>query len=430
MKTTTLAPPTGSLAGTIEIPGDKSISHRAAIFGAMAKGETIIEGFLSSEDCLRTLESLSMLGVRINKENDVVTIKSDGYDAFTEPERVLDMGNSGTTIRLLLGVLAARPFYSVLAGDESLHKRPMGRVIRPLSQMGASFLGRDRGNLAPLTVNGGSLQAMAYESQMASGQVKSAILLAGIQTNGGTSVTEPAQSRDHTERMIPAFGGNLEQYELTSTVKGPQMLHGAHVKVPGDISSAAFFIAAALITPGSDVMLRNVGMNPTRTGILNVLDAMGADYQVVNETHFNQEPVADLRIRYSELQSTVIEGDLIPRLIDEIPVIALMATQAQGTTTIRDAEELRVKETNRIDATVTELSKLGVEIEETRDGMIIHGHPGQAFTGAKTTSYGDHRIGMTLAVASCNADTPVTIDDIEAIDVSFPGFLSILNSIK
>ncbi|WP_071459962.1 3-phosphoshikimate 1-carboxyvinyltransferase [Bacillus massilinigeriensis] len=408
------------LVGTIEVPGDKSISHRAVMFGAMAKGKTTVENFLPGEDCLSTISCFRKLGVHIQQEGTEVIIEGTGLKGFREPVEVLDVGNSGTTIRLLTGILAGRPFRTVLTGDDSIAKRPMTRVVEPLRLMGASIDGRKSGEYTPLSVRGDALKGIEYKLPIASAQVKSSILLAGLQAKGRTTVVEPEKTRDHTEKMIELFGGSVTSEGLTASVEGGQELSGTHVHVPGDISSAAFFLAAGCIVPGSDIELRNVGLNSTRTGILDVLERMGAEIVISPSNKGSGEPSGTIRVKYSELQGTVIEGAMIPRLIDEIPIISLIATQATGVTIVRDAKELKVKETNRIDTVVKELTKLGANIEATEDGMIITG--GGMLHGGTVSSHGDHRIGMMLAIASLIANGEVYLEKCEAINVSYPRF--------
>lgn len=422
----TLSYSTPSLAGTVQVPGDKSISHRSIMFGAMAAGTTTVEGFLLGDDCLSTISCFRKLGVEIDLDGDKVTIKSGGENSWEEPSEVLDTGNSGTTTRLMLGLLAGTSFHTVMAGDESIAKRPMKRIIDPLRQMGADIRGRRDGQFTPLAIQGTKLAAIDYTLPVASAQVKSAILLAGLKAEGVTRVTEPVASRDHTEIMLEHFGAEISRKDGTIEIEGGQTLKANHVKVPGDISSAAFMIGAALITPNSQVRLTNVGTNPTRTGILDVIEKMGADFEV-EEQQVSGERAADLTIRSSALTGIEIGGDLIPRLIDEIPLIALIATQANGTTVIKDAEELRVKETDRIAAVVAELSKLGADIKATDDGMIINGPTPLA--GAHVKSYGDHRLGMMEAVAALVASGDVVIDNPSCISVSYPGFVEQLDSL-
>ncbi|MET3504438.1 3-phosphoshikimate 1-carboxyvinyltransferase [Halalkalibacter oceani] len=408
------------LTGSIQVPGDKSISHRAVMFGAIAEGKTTVDGFLAGEDCLSTIDCFRKLGVTIEQEGEKVTIEGKGWDGLQEPEEILDVGNSGTTTRLMLGILATRPFHSVIIGDDSIAKRPMGRVTEPLREMGSIIDGRGNGRFTPLSIRGGQTKGIQFQSKVASAQVKSAILLAGLQSEGVTSVTEPALSRDHTERMLTAYGVEVKRDGLTVSVKGGQTLTAQDITVPGDISSAAFFLVAAAIVPNSHITLKGVGINPTRSGIIDVLQEMGASISVHNEQIVGGEPIADLDIKTSTLKGIEIGGDLIPRLIDEIPVIAVLATQAEGKTVIRDAEELKVKETNRIDTVVSELKKLGATIEATEDGMIIEGRT--ALQAATVSSYGDHRIGMAMGVAGLIAEGRMTIERSEAIAVSYPTF--------
>lgn len=424
----TVHPVNKGLNGEITIPGDKSISHRAVMLGAIANGVTTIEGFLPGDDCLSTIACFKKLGVEIEQDGEKVTVYGKGWDGLQEPKEVLDVGNSGTTIRLMLGILATRPFHTVVIGDDSIAKRPMSRVTDPLREMGSAIDGRDNGNLTPLSVRGGKTKGIHFQSKVASAQVKSAILLAGLQSEGETSVTEPYLSRDHTERMLKAFGVEVNRDGCTTTVRGGQTLTAQHIFVPGDISSAAFFLVAGAIVPNSEITLKNVGMNPTRTGIIDVLIEMGANIQINNERVQNDEPVCDLTISTSSLKGITISGSIIPRLIDEIPVIAVLATQAEGVTVIKDAEELKVKETNRIDTVVSELRKLGAKIEPTDDGMIIHGKT--PLTGGEVDSFGDHRIGMAMAIAALIADSSVTINNSDAIAISYPNFFEHIESLK
>lgn len=420
--------PTNQIKGTIRVPGDKSISHRAVMFGALAKGTTTIEGFLPGADCLSTIGCFQQMGIQIEQNGDQVTVQGQGWFGLQEPSSRLDVGNSGTTIRLMAGIMATQPFHVVMEGDESIAKRPMRRVIGPLRQMGAKIDGRKDGEYTPLSIRGGQLQGIAYESPVASAQVKSAILLAGLQAEGETSVTEPHLSRDHTERMLQAFGVRVERDGLTVRVKGGQELHGRAIHVPGDISSAAFLIAAVMMVPGSSLLIENVGINPSRTGIIDVVKAMGGSLELLNERVVNEEPVADLLVTHSRLQGIEIAGDIIPRLIDEIPVIAVMATQANGQTVIRDAQELKVKETDRIATVVSQLSRFGANIVPTDDGMIIEGSA--KLNGAVIDSMGDHRIGMAMAIAGLVAEGETVIENDEAINVSFPGFAELLQRIS
>lgn len=408
------------LQGTIEVPGDKSISHRSIMFGAIAKGKTTVSGFLLGDDCLSTIDCFRKLGVEIDVEGTNVTINSSGIDAWEEPKEVLYTGNSGTTTRLMLGILAGTTLHTVMTGDESIGKRPMRRVADPLRLMGAQIAGRDNGQFTPLAIQGTKLKAIDYTMPVASAQVKSAILLAGLRAEGTTIVREKEVSRDHTERMLKQFGGSISVNQGVVSIEGGQQLTGTHVNVPGDVSSAAFFLVAGAIVANSEIKLRNVGVNPTRSGIIDVLEKMGAQISVQIEDENAAEPTATVTIRSSQLEATTIEGDIIPRLIDEIPIIALLSTQAKGRTIIRNAEELKVKETDRIVAVVTELQKLGAKIEATEDGMIIDGPT--KLHGGQLKSYGDHRIGMMAAVAALITDTPIELDDADCIAVSYPSF--------
>ncbi|MBE3588721.1 MAG: 3-phosphoshikimate 1-carboxyvinyltransferase [Thermoanaerobacteraceae bacterium] len=422
--------PPRALKGEVRVPGDKSISHRAVMLGALAEGDTCIENFLMGADCLATVRCLSALGVSFTGPDDRgrLTVHGRGAGALREPEDVLDAGNSGTTMRLLLGILAGLPFFSVITGDASLRRRPMKRVTDPLSRMGADIRGRQEGNLAPLAVRGGTLQGMEYTSPVASAQVKSALLLAGLLAAGQTSVTEPAPSRDHTERMLQYFGAIIHRAGRTTRITGGQALHGRPVTVPGDISSAAFFMVAAAVVPGSAVTIRDVGVNPTRDGIIQVLKEMGADIEVFNIHEQGGEPVADVRVRHSRLRGVTVAGDLIPRLIDEIPVLAVAGALAEGELVVRDAAELKVKESNRIATVAVELKKFGVDIQELPDGLRVRG--GRPLTGARCESHGDHRIAMAMTVAGLAARGKTVIQGAECMDVSFPGFDGILASLR
>ncbi|WP_412177861.1 3-phosphoshikimate 1-carboxyvinyltransferase [Sporosarcina sp. YIM B06819] len=415
------------LQGEITVPGDKSISHRAVMLGSIAKGTTSISGFLDGEDCLRTIDIFKQLGVSIERDGTNVTVESPGMHGWQQPSSPLYAGNSGTTARLILGILAASRVTSVLTGDEYLSKRPMKRVSLPLRSMGASITGEADSNLLPLTITGGPLTAIDYDMPIASAQVKSAILFAGLTADGETSVSEQTVSRDHTERMLAQFGVDIQKEGNKVRVKGGSDLHGTPVRVPGDISSAAFFMAAAAMVEGSSVTFKDVGLNPTRTGILDVLKSMGAKIDILEKTDGPGEPYGTVAISHDGLQATEISGDLIPRLIDELPVIALLATQAQGVTVIKDAAELRVKETDRITAVTTELKKLGAQIEETVDGMIIHGPT--ALSGGTLSSYGDHRIGMMAGIAALVASEPITIEDPSCINISYPTFFNDLEKL-
>lgn len=408
-----------SLNGTLEVPADKSISHRSIMFGAIAKGETTVHNFLEAEDCLSTLKAFQDLGVHIVHDDKTVTIQGAGFDGLKPAEKPLDMGNSGTTTRLIMGILAKQSFQSVLIGDASLSKRPMDRIIEPLLQMNAKIHGVNDTTYAPITISPNNyLNPIHYVLPVASAQVKSAILFAALQANGESKIVEKEISRNHTEEMIKQFGGSIQVEGKTIRLTGPQELTGQTITVPGDISSAAFFLVAGAVARNSKIVLKNVGVNPTRTGILDVLTDMGANWTILQEDVHNQS--ADIEISSSNLVATEIGGDIIPRLIDEIPVIALLATQASGTTVIKNAEELKVKETNRIDATAKELRKLGASIETTQDGLIIHGPT--AFHGGQVSSHGDHRIGMMLQIAALLTDEPIELEHPEAVSISYPQF--------
>lgn len=409
-----------TLVGDITVPGDKSISHRSVMFGSIAKGKTTVSGFLLGEDCLSTIDCFKKLGVTIDVDGTNVSIDSPGMDGWAEPSEVLYTGNSGTTTRLMLGILSGTKLHTVMTGDASIGKRPMRRVADPLRLMGAQIAGRENGQFTPLAIQGGQLQAIDYTMPVASAQVKSAILLAGLRANGTTIVRESEVSRDHTERMLRQFGADIDVTDGVVSFKGGQTLTGTHVNVPGDISSAAFFLVAGAITQGSRILLENVGVNETRDGIIEVLQNMGAKMDIVIDDENAAEPTATITIETSDLTGTTVGGAIIPRLIDEIPIIALLATQANGKTIIKDAEELKVKETNRIDAVVNELKKLGANIEATDDGMIIEGPT--PLTGGSLKTYGDHRIGMMGAVAALVANGAVELDDADCIAVSYPTF--------
>ena len=422
--------PVSRLEGRVEVPGDKSISHRAALFGALARGRTEISGFLEGEDCLNTLEAIRRLGAEVTKKGPGhYLVDGGGLDGLGEPADILDCGNSGTTARLLLGVLAGQPFWSVLTGDESLRRRPMGRVAEPLRGMGATIVGRDGGKRLPLCVGGTRpLKAIAYRSPVASAQVKTALLLAGLWADGPVTVEEPALSRDHTERMLEGFGARLEIEPRRVTITPGGELRGQPVAVPGDISSAAFFLVAATIVSEGRVTIANVGVNPTRAGLLDVLGAMGAQLTVVPAGGSQAaEPAADLTVTSAALHGVEVGGELVPRLIDEVPVLAVAACAADGVTRIRDAAELRVKESDRIHAIATELGRMGADIVELPDGLEIRG--GRRLRGATVHSAGDHRIAMALVVAGLVADGSTVVDDTGCIATSFPGFVQALNAL-
>jgi len=417
------------LAGEIKVPGDKSISHRSIMLGSIAEGQTTVHGFLHGEDNHATLNAFRSMGVEIGEAaNGVLTIQGRGLDGLREPADVLDCGNSGTTMRLMCGLLSGQRFFSVLTGDQYLRRRPMQRIVRPLSEMGAKILGRDGGERAPLAIDGGGIRATSYHSPIASAQVKSAVMLAGLYAEGRTEVFEPHLSRDHSERMLSYFGADLQRLEGGVALQGRPRLIGREVQIPGDISSAAFFIVAALITPGSELLIRNVGINPTRSGVIDILQAMGGDITLQDQRTSSGEAVADLLVRSSELHGIAIGGDLVPRAIDEFPVIGVAAALAKGTTTISDAEELRVKETDRIAAICSELGKLGARLEARPDGMLIEGV--EQLSGAEVVSHGDHRIAMSLAIAALRATGEIRLNDTNCTATSFPDFWSLLEQIK
>lgn len=410
-----------SIKGTIQVPGDKSISHRALLLASLAEGDSYISGFLPAEDCLSTLTCLQNLGVRVDVlRPDRLVVHGRGFHGFEEPSDVLDVGNSGTTLRMLPGLLAAQPFLSILTGDASVRQRPMGRITDPLREMGAKIWGRDSGTRAPLAVLGRRLTGIKWISQVASAQVKSAVLIAGLLAQGTTEITEPAQSRDHTERMLQLLGAEVKREPSGVSIKGGQELAPGQLHVPGDLSSAAFFIVAASIVPNSELVIPNVGINGTRTGVLECLKDMGAGFQVENASNRSNEPRADLIVDTGRLAAITIEGNQVPRLIDELPVIAVAATQAEGRTIVRGARELRVKETDRITAMARELPKMGARVEEMEDGWTIQGPT--ALKGAVVESYGDHRVAMALAIAGLVAEGQTVVRNADCIGISFPGF--------
>ncbi|MFN2362667.1 MAG: 3-phosphoshikimate 1-carboxyvinyltransferase [Halarsenatibacteraceae bacterium] len=421
---------TSRIDAEVSVPGDKSISHRSLMLAGIANGQSRISGLLEGEDCLATLKIMEKLGVDITRDNSgTYLVEGKGLAGLKEPADILDCGNSGTSMRLLSGLLAGRPFYSVLTGDSSLNSRPMARIITPLTKMGAKIWSRDNG-LAPLSIKGGKLTSINYDSPVASAQVKSSILLAGLSTEGITYVNEPAQSRDHTEKMLKAAGVDLEVTDNTIklTSSGQPELDPLDIKIPGDISSTAFIIAAGLITDKSKILIKDVGINQTRTGILDALEMMGAELTIQNKRTSSGEPLADIQVFSSNLKAVEISGELVPRLIDEIPLLALLATQADGETVIKDAAELRVKETDRIKAISSELRKLGAEIEEYPDGMKIKGNT-DLKGGIEVDSFGDHRIGMTMAIAGLVAKNGIIVNNSESINISFPDFEKLINNL-
>jgi len=423
----TLQPLTKPIVGDVEVPGDKSISHRAVMLGAMANGTTTVTNFLNGEDCLHTINAFRALGVSIEQIGTDLTIESNGLSTLQEPKQPLYFGNSGTTARLMLGLLAGLPFQSVIYGDPFLTERPMTRVLTPIRRMGATIEGRQDGQLLPLSVTGQQLSGMTYTLPVKSAQVKSAILLAGLLAEGETTVIEPTKTRDHTEKMLQAFGVDLTVDKNEITIKGKQELQATTVHVPGDISSAAFLIVAAAIVPQSRLTLKNVGLNKTRSGILDVLKQMAVNYSISNQQTVSQEDYGDLMISNGKIKPTILSGSIIPRLIDEIPIIALLATQAEGTTIIKNAEELRVKETDRIAAVVDVLSTLGANIEATEDGMIIKGKT--PLSGGYVSAYSDHRIAMMAVIASLIATDKVILDDDSSIAISYPNFFKDVQTI-
>ena len=421
--------PVRRLAGTVEVPGDKSISHRAALLGALADGVTEVQGYLEGEDCLRTLTAIQLMGVEVTKKGPGhYRIAGVGLHGLTEPGDIVDCGNSGTTARLLIGLLAGQPFWTLLTGDDSLRRRPMKRVVEPLARMGATIVGRAGGERLPLAVRGADRpRAIAYESPVASAQVKSAILLAGLRADGPVTVTEPAPSRDHSEVMLRAFGARLERGERRVTLH-PGPLRGAAVQVPGDISSAAFLLVAGTIVPDARVTVAGVGVNPTRTGLLDALAAMGVGVtRTPVDAAGDGERLAALSVATAAPVATTVAGPLIPRLIDEVPVLAVLAATACGATEIRDAAELRVKESDRIAAVTRELGKMGIRIDPRPDGMVIAG--GQSFRAAQVDSGGDHRMAMALAVAGLVADGETVVEDVACVQTSFPTFVDLVNTL-
>lgn len=419
--------PAYSLKGEIHIPGDKSISHRSVMFGALANGMTEVTHFLQGADCLSTISCFQKLGIPIENTNGCIRIQGKGLHGLRPPACVLDVGNSGTTMRLLSGILAGQPFSSTLNGDASIQKRPMKRIITPLREMGAAVSGADGTDCAPLFINGAPLHGIDYQSPVASAQVKSCILLAGLYADTKTSVTEPSLSRNHTELMLRSFGAEITCSDTTATILPDAVLTGQKIDVPGDISSAAYFIAAALLVPNAEVLIHNVGVNPTRDGILRAAKAMNADITRLNEHQVSGEPVCDLLVRSSSLTATTVEGSLIPTLIDEIPVLAVLAAYANGTTVIRDAAELKVKESNRIETIVSNLKKMGADVEATEDGMVIYG--GKPLHCAEIDPHADHRIAMAFAVAALCAQGGAEILNAECASVSYPSFYKDLQSL-
>lgn len=417
----------GALKGEVQIPGDKSISHRAVMLGSIARGTTEISHFLNGADCLSTIHCFQKMGIEIEQSKDLVLVHGRGLRGLKAPQGILDTGNSGTTTRLICGILSGQNFSSVLSGDDSLNSRPMKRIMDPLNQMGARITSIQDNNCAPLRIEPGTLHGIRYVSPVASAQVKSSVLLAGLYADSPVSVTEPVLSRNHTELMLGSFGADISSElhadgSATASVSPCAELYGQKIQVPGDISSAAYFIAAGLLVPGSRLLVKNVGINPTRAGFLEVCRKMGADIGYLNRQSQGGEEAADLLVTPKPLTGTVIEGAVIPSLIDEIPILAVMAAFAEGTTVIRDAAELKVKETNRIQTVTENLLAMGAEIIPTEDGMIIHGTG--ALKGTQIQSHLDHRIAMAFSVAALAAEGTTTILDSQCVDVSYPGFFA------
>lgn len=421
--------PSKGLRGTLRIPGDKSISHRAIMFGSLAEGDTEISGFLYGDDCLSTVRAFRDLGIMIDVTAETILVHGKGLYGLTAPKHIIDVGNSGTTIRLLSGILAGQTFHTVLTGDASICKRPMARVIQPLTMMGAKITGQANNTLAPLEIEGTQLHAISYVSPVASAQVKSAVLLAGLYADGWTEVMEPSLSRNHTELMLQSFGAEVACEGSCVRVKGKPNLKAQKIIVPGDISSAAYLLVAASIIPNSEVQLQNVGLNPTRTGIIDVLWDMGADLTITNRRVSGGEEMGDITVRSARLHGTTIAGDMIPRLVDEIPVLAVAAACADGITEIRDAQELKVKESNRLETVAHGLRAFGVTVEILEDGLRIVG--GKALQkGAVCQSFGDHRIAMSMCIAALAAQGDTTIAQFEAVRVSWPTFWEDIQSLE
>lgn len=417
-----------TLKGEVTVPGDKSISHRAVMFGSIARGTTEITNFLQGADCLSTISCFKKLGIEIENTPERILVHGKGLHGLTAPDSVMDAGNSGTTTRLISGILAAQDFTTTLTGDASIRKRPMKRIIEPLSMMGADIKSIAGNGCAPLEIKGSPLTGIHYTSKVASAQVKSAILLAGLYAAGKTSVTEPVISRNHTEIMLSHFGAQITTKDTTASILPEPKLEGRKIIVPGDISSAAYFIVAGLIVPGAEILIKNVGINETRDGIIRVAKQMGGNIKLLNENRDSGEPVADILVSHSTLHGIEIKGTIIPTLIDELPVIAIMAAYAEGTTVIADASELKVKESNRIDVMVDNLTAMGADITGTDDGMIIKG--GSPLHGALIHSMDDHRIAMSFAVASLLAEGAVTIEGGECVNISYPGFYRDLKALS
>ena len=416
------------LRGEITVPGDKSIAHRAVILASVAEGSSRIFNLSGGDDNSRTVRAFRGMGVNIGRDGDALCIGGKGWEGLIPPDGSIDCGNSGTTMRLLAGVLAGRPFRSELRGDDSLSTRPMQRIVEPLSLMGARIRSKGGNGLAPLEIDGGGLRGIQYRMPVASAQVKSALVLAALQANGETRIHEPLQSRDHTEVMLRGFGAQLNICRTEITISGGQRLKGTDVRIPGDISSAAFFMAAVSIVPGSDLVIRNVGCNPTRNGVIEILRRMGASIEVMNERAEAGEPVADLRVRGAALKGVDVGPEFVARTIDEYPILAAVAALAEGVTNFFDVKELRYKESDRIAAMTEGLRRLGVQVEEREDGMTIYG--GTGLRGARIRSFGDHRVAMSFAIAGLASREGIEIDDADCVGISFPGFFGLLDQIR
>ena len=414
------------IKGRLRVPGDKSISHRAVMFGAISKGITNIKGFLTGADCISTISIFKKMGIDIEIKNTDVTVKGKGLYGLSNPGEILDCGNSGTTTRLVSGILSAQNFTSVLTGDKSIQKRPMNRITAPLKLMGADI--KSNNGFAPLTITGRSLHGIEYNSPVASAQVKSAILLAGLYADSPTTVIEPAKSRDHTELMLKKFGANLNTTKTSATINPCKELFATDIDVPSDISSTAFFMAAATLVPDSELILENVGINPTRDGVIKVLKDMGANIEIINSND-EFEPVADIKVSYSKLHATTIGGEIIPTLIDELPLLAAVASLAEGKTIIKDAAELKVKESNRIKVMCEELSKLGVNVVETEDGMEIEG-TNKLLGNVTISTHDDHRIAMTFAILGLISEGEIKLDNKACVEISYPEFFDDLRKVN
>lgn len=416
------------LRGQLRVASDKSLTHRAIMFASLAQGRSRIRNPLRGADNMATLRAFEAMGVRADSSANELLIDSPGAEQLQESPDVLDFANSGTTTRLMLGILAGLPLFSAITGDQYLRKRPMLRVVEPLRRMGARIDGRRGGDLLPLAIRGGGLHAIDYQSPIASAQVKSAVLLAGLFARGTTSVCEPQLSRDHTERLLPAFGVQVERHELCCALRGAQQLRPCDIEIPADISSAAFFLVAAACLPDSDVVLRDVGINPSRAGVIDVLQAMGAQISLLNQRSIGGEPLCDIRVQGSQLQATDIGGTLIPRLIDEIPALAVAMSLATGRSTVRDARELRVKETDRIKTTLANLRALDIQCDEFDDGFSVQGEPDRHFPAGVLQSAGDHRIGMSAFLFRLH-NPAIRVEGMDAVDVSYPQFEPDLRSL-